>query len=131
MNTIEHESRDDPEETQETCGGAETGRSEAMTPIAAILAGASDAKAAVEAIPSLGNLLSKTVYGTFYYASYGVVFGALTVAHLIPTDNIMGAGLREGAKAAREAFERRMGSAAQAKEEPLMEDGSLAGSMEA
>ena len=72
----------------------------------AIRHGAASAKAAVgEIIPGAGRLVRKSVYGTFYCASYGVVFAALTVARLVPTNNAMGEGLRDGAVAARKAVE--------------------------
>lgn len=72
----------------------------------AIRHGAASAKAAVgEVVPGVGRLVRKTVYGTFYCASYGVVFAALSVARLVPTDNVLGEALRDGAQAARHDVE--------------------------
>ncbi len=55
----------------------------------------------------LGTGLSKAIYSGFYYLSYGAVFGALMIAKLAPTDNIMGKGLKDGAEAAKAAFHKR------------------------
>ncbi len=59
-----------------------------------------------QVLPAIGGSISKAVYGTCYYASYGVVFGALTVAHLIPMNNIMGRAIRDGAADAQQAVEK-------------------------
>jgi hypothetical protein len=110
-------------EAQEAGGEAETRETEtmAMAAIGAIQEGVADATAAAaEAVPALGRLLSKSVYGAFYYGSYGVVFGTLTIAHLVPTNNIIGEGLRDGAKAARVAFSKRSESKAQAEQEVVL-----------
>jgi hypothetical protein len=48
--------------------------------------------------------ISKTLYGTCYYAAYGVTFGALAVASLIPKGGVLEKGFHDGAEAAREAF---------------------------
>lgn len=67
--------------------------------------GASAPKATrLNVIPALGRAVSKAVYGTFYYASYGIVFTAVTVAHWIPVNNPMGRGVRDGAAAAKADF---------------------------
>ncbi|BBL74145.1 hypothetical protein [Methylomagnum ishizawai] len=68
----------------------------------AIREGASDARAAVV---SLKGFVRKGVYTGFYYATYGVVFGALMVGSLIPSNNAMGEGVRDGFKAAQKDFE--------------------------
>lgn len=115
--------------TQEAAVQAEIIEAESlsMTPVDAVREGATSAKAAAaELLPNLGKLVSKSVYGTFYYASYGVVFGALTVAHLIPTNNLMGAGLRDGAAAARRAFDQQQEAAAQTRQQAEMPDESAA-----
>lgn len=80
--------------------------------------GAEDAKrAAAEVLPAFGKWVSESVYGVFYYASFGVVFGALTVARIVPANNLIVNALRDGALAARLAVER--GAArAEAKAEP-------------
>jgi len=57
-------------------------------------------------LPAIGASASKAVYGTFYYASYGVVFSALTVAHVIPMNNIMGRAIKDGAADAKQAVEK-------------------------
>lgn len=82
------------------------------TPLAvameAIKEGSSEAReAAAEFIPAVGQGLKKAVYQTFYGVSYGVVYSALVVASLVPTNNVMGEGLRDGAEDAGKAFRRR------------------------
>ena len=57
-------------------------------------------------IPAIGRAVSKAVYGTFYYASYGIVLTAVTVAHWIPADNAMGRGVKDGAAAADADFQK-------------------------
>jgi hypothetical protein len=72
----------------------------------AIRHGAASARAAVgQVIPGAGRLLRKSLYSTVYGASYVVVFAALSVARLVPTNNIVGEGLRDGAAAARRDVE--------------------------
>lgn len=70
---------------------------------AAIRQGASAASQAVAALSSTGEIASKSVYHTFFYLSYGVVYVALQVASVVPTGNAMGAGMRDGTEAATEA----------------------------
>lgn len=73
----------------------------------AVKEGAFDAgKAVSNVIPAIGRFCSKTVYGTFYYLSYGVVFSSLTIAHLVPLDNAMGEGLHDGTAAAKKAVKK-------------------------
>jgi len=55
---------------------------------------------------NVNELVAKTVYSTFYYFSYGVCFAGFFAAKLIPTDGIVGQGLRDGATAAKDAVER-------------------------
>lgn len=70
--------------------------------------GANDAReAAASFFPAVGKVIHKGVYNTFYYATYGVVFGALVVGRLIPTNNAMGEGVHDGFEAAKKAFEER------------------------
>jgi hypothetical protein len=72
----------------------------------AIREGASHARAAVgEVIPGVGRIVRKAVYGTAYGASYGVVFAALSVARLVPTNNFVGQAFKDGAEAARHDVE--------------------------
>lgn len=80
--------------------------SESASALDAINRGAASAKEAVgRVIPGVGKAVRKSVYGTFYYASFGVVFAALSVARLVPTNNVMGEALKDGADAARRAVE--------------------------
>lgn len=73
---------------------------------AAIREGASDARrAAAGILPAMGAMVRKGVYNGFYYGSYGVVFGALVVSRLVPSNNAVGQGIHDGAVAAREDFE--------------------------
>ena len=79
----------------------------------AISEGASDArKAAANFLPEVGKVLHTGVYNSFYWLTYGVVFGALVVGRLIPSDNAMGEGVRDGFEAAKKAFEEREEAAA-------------------
>jgi len=57
-------------------------------------------------VPAIGRAISKAVYGTFYYASYGIVLTAVTVAQSIPADNAMGRGVKDGAAAAEADFQK-------------------------
>lgn len=67
---------------------------------------ASAAQAAkLKIIPAIGRAVSKAVYGTFYYASYGIMLTAVTVVHWIPSNNAMGRGVKDGAAAAEADFE--------------------------
>ena len=59
-----------------------------------------------QVLPAIGGSISKAVYGTFYYASYGVVFSALTVARLTPMNNVMGRAIKDGAADAKQAVEK-------------------------
>lgn len=64
-------------------------------------AGASDAReAARRLVPQARQKISQAVYATCYYVSYGVVFGTVYLARKVPSDNAMGHGLRDGARAA-------------------------------
>ncbi|HXJ77771.1 MAG TPA: hypothetical protein VMS64_03725 [Candidatus Methylomirabilis sp.] len=63
----------------------------------------SDARhAAAEAMPVLNSALAKTAYTTSYYAAFGVVFAAVTLSRLVPPDNALAHGIRDGATAARD-----------------------------
>ena len=59
--------------------------------------------AAAQAVPAMRSAIAQSVYVVSYYTSFGVVFTALAVSHLTPTDNAFGYGLRDGAAAARDA----------------------------
>lgn len=60
-------------------------------------------------IPTVGHWIHQGVYSSFYYVTYGVVFGALLIGSWIPSNNAMGDGVRDGARdgaqAARSMFE--------------------------
>jgi len=56
-------------------------------------------------IPAIGQALSKAVYTPFYYASFGIVFAVVKIARWIPTDNVMGHGMHDGAVAAKADFQ--------------------------
>jgi hypothetical protein len=68
---------------------------------------AAGAQAAADIWPAIGEVVSRTVYGTCYYAAYGVTFGALTLASMVPRGTAVEKGLHDGSEAAREAFEGR------------------------
>lgn len=95
------------EEAAETVENVYEASAEAVQGVpAAIREGASDARRAVAGIlPAMGTMVRKSVYGGFYYGSYGVVFGALVVSRLIPSNNAIGEGIRDGAMAARADFD--------------------------
>ena len=57
-------------------------------------------------ISTIRFAVSKAVYGTFYYASYGIVLTTVTVAHWIPANNSMGRGVKDGAAAAEADFQK-------------------------
>ncbi len=79
----------------------------------AVQSGSADARAAAaDAIPRMREQLFKKVYQTSYYVSYGVVFGSLMLASAVPMNNVMGAGLRDGADAARRAAQKRIAAKA-------------------
>jgi hypothetical protein len=87
----------------------------------AVREGASDAsEAAAGFIPAIGAMVHKGVYSSFYALTYGVVFGSLVVGSLIPSNNAMGEGVRDGIEAAKRAFKARK-EAAHAEEMPAEE----------
>ncbi len=65
---------------------------------------ASAAPSVADVLPVLGKHLGKAVYGILYYASYGVVFTALTAARIVPMNNLAGRAIKEGALAAKNAL---------------------------
>ncbi len=77
----------------------------------AIREGACDARSAVD---NLRGAVRQGVYSGFYYLTYGVVFGALVVGSLIPSNNAMGEGVKAGFKAAQDDFEAQKAAAAEA-----------------
>ena len=75
----------------------------------------SDARdAATQAMPALHSALAKTVYTTSYYASFGVVFTAVTLSRLLPPDNAVAFGIRDGAMAAQDVARKHVGRPARA-----------------
>lgn len=60
-----------------------------------------------------GETVSKTIYATCYYCSFGVVFPTMLLASLIPKENAIVHGLVDGAAAARDALAKR-GAASEA-----------------
>ena len=67
--------------------------------------GAGDAIAkAREAGPAAREMVSKFVYSSFYYLSYGVVFPTMLVANFIPGGGPIASGLVDGAAAASEVI---------------------------
>lgn len=62
-------------------------------------------QAAADLLPAVGEFAAKTLYGTCYYAAFGVTFAALTIARLIPTESPVAHGLHDGAEAAAKQVE--------------------------
>lgn len=80
----------------------------------AVREGVSDAReAATGFIPAVGNLLHKGIYNGFYYLTYGVVFGSLVIGSLVPSNSVVGTAVKDGAEAAKKAFEQGEDRAAQ------------------
>lgn len=54
------------------------------------------------------NLFGKAVYSSIYFASYGIVFGAMLVSSFIPATgrNLLGKAINDGSSAARNAFKK-------------------------
>jgi hypothetical protein len=74
------------------------------TAATAVKSGAGDAsRAASDFLPIAGRALSKTVYSTCYYASYGVVFPTMLVVGIFPKNNPVYYGLADGGRAAKDA----------------------------
>lgn len=67
----------------------------------------------------LGAYMQKAVFSTCYYASYGVVYGALSVARAVPMDNLVGRAIKAGAADARSDLERQPETVAVDMPEPL------------
>lgn len=71
----------------------------------AVQEGTAQAKqTAAEVLPAVGELVTKTLYGTCYYAAFGVTFAALAIAKMIPTESPVAHGLHDGAEAATKQF---------------------------
>jgi hypothetical protein len=70
----------------------------------AVKDGATDARESVaQALPGAGRFVSRTVYTSCYFLSYGVVFPTVLVANLLPVGGPIRYGLADGATAARDA----------------------------
>lgn len=50
------------------------------------------------------NPIARAVYGAAFSVSYGVVFTAILLGHLVPGRRLIGRGLCDGAKAAQRTF---------------------------
>ena len=75
-----------------------------MTAAQAVKAGAGDAsEAASNFLPAAGRAVSKTVYASCYYLSYGVVFPTMLVVGVFPKNNPVYYGLADGGRAAKDA----------------------------
>lgn len=97
---IQEEIKEAAEELRDETSAASEGVADALRQ------GASDAsKSADRLLPKVGKLMSKGLYATCYFGSYGVVFAALTVARMLPKDGSVIHGLEDGADAARHAVE--------------------------
>jgi len=51
----------------------------------------------------VGRAMSAAVYGVGYYGSYGMAFSAMTLWYLLPLNNALGRGFRDGGCAGKEA----------------------------
>ena len=51
----------------------------------------------------VGRAMSAAVYGVGYYGSYGIAFSAMTLWYLLPLNNALGRGCRDGGGAGRDA----------------------------
>jgi len=72
-----------------------------QTAAEAVRDGASDAAARVQsALPATGQFVSRFVYSSCYFVSYGVVFPTMFVASYIPGGGTVATGLLDGANAA-------------------------------
>lgn len=67
--------------------------------------GAADAQERVsQMVPAIGGFVSRLTYTTCYAVSYGVVFPTLLVARAVPKENAVVNGIKDGARAARDAI---------------------------
>jgi hypothetical protein len=72
-----------------------------QTAAEAVRDGASDAAhRAQQAIPAAGQFVSRFVYSSCYFVSYGVVFPTMFAASYIPGGGTIATGLLDGANAA-------------------------------
>ena len=54
----------------------------------------------------VSRVLSSAIFGAGYYVSFGIVFGAMTVWHLLPVETALGRGCRAGGTAGCDAYAR-------------------------
>jgi len=90
--------------------------------------GASDAAAKVQQVlPATSEFVSRFVYSSCYFISYGVVFPTLFLAHVIPGGAPVALGLTDGASAACDGVkELRARKAAQSRSGDGQESATLA-----
>lgn len=67
--------------------------------------GTSDAVTkARQAVPVVTCFVSRVIYSSSYYLSFGVVFPTMLVANIVPGGEVLATGLLDGASAARSAI---------------------------
>jgi hypothetical protein len=95
---------------------------------AAVRDGARSATARVqEVLPAAGQHISKFVYTSCYFMSYGVVFPTVFVANFVPGLGPIAAGVNDGASAARD-YVHDLQSRAAARKQQRQESQAPAGS---
>ena len=73
--------------------------------IQSVKAGAGAAREAVaNFVPGVGQNIRQVAYKGVYYASFGVTFGALAVASLVPRGSLVSNAIAEGARDAEATF---------------------------
>ncbi|MFN0053831.1 MAG: hypothetical protein ACKV0T_16755 [Planctomycetales bacterium] len=78
-----------------------TGAAAVSTAAEAVRDGATDAAARVrQVVPVAGQFVSRFVYSSCYFLSYGVVFPTMVVASYLPGGKPIATGLVDGAQAA-------------------------------
>ena len=103
---MSEEFKSEVQESERGAAAAESGAAASTSLTRAIREGASDAaNAASRIVPNVAKYLSKGVYGACYYTTFGVVFGALTVSKLLPSNGAAVHGIEDGARDARKAVE--------------------------
>jgi hypothetical protein len=50
------------------------------------------------------GLLGRSIYGAFYYVSFGAVFGAFMVGKVVPGSGLIAQALQDGSDAAKQSF---------------------------
>ena len=78
-----------------------------------VKSGATKAEGAINSIvPAVGGNLRTVAYNGIFYISFGVTFGALVVARLVPADSFVGKAIADGAEAAKAAFKQQQAKVA-------------------